>query len=159
MKAYNNELQDNEILSNFIADARNAGEMIDRYNRNQIYNVNGKLDPEVLAKACPDLRIVMIEAPWFTNDKDDKVEETIVTMRYENGDRYKDNWSCSGAKHSGQGTSSNDYGYAGRNLDLIMEGCTFVFGDNSTSDHMTLTRDSVPTNYLNIKVNIASSEN
>ena len=161
MKAYDNELQDNEILSNFIADARNAGEMIDRHNRNQIYNVNGKLDPEVLAKACPDLRIVMIEAPWFTNDKDNKVEGTTVTMRYENGDRYLDNWTCVNARHSGQGTSSNDYGYAGRNLDLIMndDNSLFTFGDNTTGKTITLTRDSVPVDYLNIKVNIASSEN
>lgn len=161
MKAYDNELQDNEILSNFIADARNAGEMINRYNRNQIYNVNGKLDPEVLAKACPDLRIVMIEAPWFTNDKDNKVEGTTVTMRYENGDRYLDNWTCVNARHSGQGTSSNDYGYAGRNLDLIMndDNSLFTFGDNTTGKTITLTRDSVPVDYLNIKVNIASSEN
>jgi hypothetical protein len=114
-----------------------------------------------LAKACPDLRIIMLEAPQFTTDKDDKVEGTTVTMRYENGDRYLDNWTCVNAKHSGQGTSSNDYGYAGRNLDLIMneDNSLFTFGDNTTGKKITLTRKSVPTDYLNIKVNIASSEN
>ena len=161
MKAYTRSLSDSDILANFIADARNADEMISRYNRNQIYNENGLLTPEVLAEKCPDLRIIMIDAPWFTNDKDNKVEDTIVRMIYKNGDRILDNWTCTGAKHSGQGTSSNEYGYAGRNIDLIMDGDSslFTLGDGTTSKTITLTRDSVPTDYLNVKVNIASSEN
>lgn len=65
-------------------------------------------------------------------------------------------------KHSGQGTSSNEYGYSGRNLDLIMNGSDteFTFGDGvTTGKTITLTRDSTPTDYLNIKVNVASSDN
>lgn len=162
MKAYSTSLTDRGILSNFIADARNADEMIARYNRNQIYDENGLLTPEVLAEKCPDLRIIMVDAPWFTNDKKNKVSDTTVTMIYKNGDPVLDNWTCTGAQHSGQGTSSNEYGYAGRNIDLIMNKDTslFTLGDGvTTSKTITLTRDSVPTNYLNCKVNIASSEN
>lgn len=161
MKAYSTSLSDRDILNNFIADARSAEEMIDRYKRNQIYK-DGALNPEYLAEVCPDLRIIMVDAPWFTNDKDNKVDDTNVTMIYKNGDPILDNWTCTGAKHSGQGTSSNEYGYAGRNLDLIMDTDTslFTLGDGkTTSSTITLTRDSVPTNYLNCKVNIASSEN
>lgn len=161
MKAYTRSLSDSEILSNFIADARNADEMIDRYNRNQIYDENNALTPEVLAEKCPDLRIIMIDAPWFTNDKDNKVDDTTIRMIYKNGDPVLDNWICTGARHSGQGTSSNEYGYAGRNIDLIMDRDTSLFelGDGTTSKTITLTRSSVPTDYLNVKVNIASSEN
>lgn len=162
MKAYSTSLSDRGILSNFIADARNADEMIARYNRNQIYDENGLLTPQVLAEKCPDLRIIMVDAPWFTNDKGNKVDDTNITMIYKNGDPILDNWTCTGARHSGQGTSSNEYGYAGRNLDLIMDRDTslFTLGDGvTTSKTITLTRDSVPTDYLNVKVNIASSEN
>ena len=162
MKAYSNSLNDREILSNFIADARNADEMIDRYMRNQIYDENGSLTPETLAEKCPDLRIIMIDAPWFTNDKKNKVADTIITMKYKNGDPIQDNWTCTGALHSGQGTSSNAYGYSGRNLELIMDkdASLFTMGDGLTTQKtITLTRDSVPTDYLNVKVNIASSEN
>lgn len=161
MKAYTKSLSDREILANFIADARNATEMIARYDRNQIYDENNMLSPEVLAEKCPDLRIITIDAPWFTNDKDNKVEDTVVRMIYKNGDPILDNWTCNNAKHSGQGTSSNEYGYAGRNIDLIMDGdsALFTLGDGSTSKTITLTRTSVPTDYLNVKVNIASSEN
>lgn len=167
MKAYDTSLTDKEILSNFIADARNADEMIARYERNDIYDENGALTPEVLAEKCPDLRIIMIDAPWFTNDKDDKVSGTTVRQIYKGGDPIYDNWTCTGAKHSGQGTSSNKYGYAGRNLRLIMneDESLFTFngtdenGDPITGKTVTLGKDSVPNAYWNIKVNIASSEN
>ena len=162
MKAYSNSLSDSDILSNFIADARNADEMVSRYNRNQIYDENGLLDPYVLAEKCPDLRVILVDAPWFTNDKSNKVDDTIITMIYKNGDPVLDNWVCTGARHSGQGTSSNEYGYSGRNMDLIMDGdsALFTLGDGTTtSKTISLTRDSVPTDYLNVKVNIASSEN
>lgn len=162
MKAYSASLSDRDILSNFIADARNAEEMIARHNRNQIYDENGVLNPEILAEKCSDLRVILVDAPWFTNDKSNKVDGTTIRMIYKNGDPVLDNWTCTGAKHSGQGTSSNEYGYAGRNLDLIMDGDTalFTLGDGvTTSKTITLTRDSVPTDYLNVKVNIASSEN
>lgn len=162
MKAYSASLSDRDVQSNFIADARNAEEMISRHNRNQIYDENSALTPEGLAEKCPDLRIIIVDAPWFTNDKSNKVDDTTITMIYKNGDSVLDNWTCTGAKHSGQGTSSNEYGYSGRNLDLIMDGddALFAFGDGETTGKtMTLTRNSVPTDYLNIKVNVASSDN
>ena len=167
MKAYDTSLTDKEILTNFIADARNADEMIARYNRNQIYDENNALTPETLAEKCPDLRIIMIDAPWFTNDKDDKVGGTTIRQIYKGGDAVLDNWTCTGAKHSGQGTSSNKYGYAGRNLRLIMNEDESLFTFNGTNEDgspitgktITLTRNSVPNAFYNIKVNIASSEN
>lgn len=161
MKAYSSSLSDKDILNNFIADARNAEEMINRHDRNQIYK-EGKLDPEYLAEVCPDLRIIMLDTPWFTNDKDNKINDTNVTMIYKNGDPILDNWTCTGAQHRGQGTSSNEYGYSSRNIDLVMDTDTslFTLGDGkTTSSTITLTRNSVPTDYLNVKVNVASSEN
>ena len=166
-KVYNAQLTDRGILSNFIADARNAEEMIARYNRNQIYDENNALTPETLAEKCPQLRIIMIDAPHFTNNKSDKVTETTIRCIYKNGDSVLDNWTAYNCMHSGQGTTSNEYGAAGRNLDLIMnksgvDGVDpyIVLGDDITqTDKVSLTRDSVEVNYFNVKVNIASSEN
>lgn len=161
LKAYNTSLTNTDILNNFIADARSADEMITRYNRNQIYNENHKLTPESLAEKCPWLRVYKLSAPKFTNNKSEKIKNTTIQQIYKNGDPVLDNWICYKAQHSGQGTSSNNYGAAGRNLDFIMNkgDAYFELGDGSTADTITLTRESVPVAYLNAKVNIASSNN
>ncbi len=178
MKAYSISLTDTDIKNNFIADARNADEIIARYNRNNIYNEDGKListsasgdfSVDALMKAAPDLRYIFLEVPQFTNDKDNKIDGCTVHFRYPAGTRPQDNWTCTGVRHRGQGTSSNLYGYAGRNIDLCMDRDESLFtwtdvdedGKPITveSSTITLTDTSVPTDYLNIKVNIASSEN
>lgn len=168
-KVYNKSLSDKDILNNFIADARSAEEMIARYDRNQIYK-EGVLDPDYLAEVCPQLRIIKLEVPWFTNDKDDKVydasRQSIVECVYKGGDPIYDNWVAYDIVHSGQGTSSNNYGPAGRNLDLILKPYKeygnapyIILGDGSRVNKVSLTRESIPVNYFNVKVNIASSEN
>ena len=170
-KVYNTSLTNTEILSNFIADARSVDDMISRYNRNQIYDKNNKLTAETLAEKCPWLRVYKVEAPYFTNNKKDKVPGTTITQIYKNGDPVLDNWVCYDAQHSGQGTSSNNYGASGRNLDFIMNKSGvkdslgndikphFILGDGSRATKISMTRNSVPVAYLNAKVNIASSNN
>ena len=167
-KVYNRSLSTSEILKNFIADARTADEMLARHNRNQIYDENQKLTAEVLADKCPWLRVYKISAPHFTNNKSDKVSDTTIQQIYRGGDPILDNWIAHNAQHSGQGTSSNNYGAAGRNLDFIMNKSNsyFELGDGTTQDdngnpikEITLSRTSVPVAYLNAKVNIASSNN
>ena len=164
-KMYNTSLTDRGVLSNFIADARNAEEMIRRYDRNQIYNENQELTPEILAEKCPWLRVYIVSAPYFTNKKSDKVPYTTIRQIYKDGDPILDNWVCYDCSHSGQGTSSDNYGASARNLDFIMnksqrEGVKpyFILGDGKTrADKVSLTRTSIPNAYFNFKANVASS--
>lgn len=185
-KAYRKALTSKEVLNNFITDARSASEMLKRYNRNQIYNeaVNdlnvstgySEAYIEHFAKQCPDLRVILLSAPRFTKSKSDKVPNSITRQIYTNGREVEDNWTVYNMMHSGQGTSSNLYGAAGRNLDLIMNKKNddqnsenygkypwIEFSDGTVLEgkdlKLNLTKTSVPINYLNIKVNIASSEN
>ena len=174
MKAYKTSLTDEDIMSNFISDARNADEKIKRYNKNQIYNEDGKIvstsasgdfNADALMKAAPELRYIFLEVPYFTTGKNIKIDGCSVYYRYPAGKRPEDNWDCTGMRHRGQGTSSDSYGSSGRNVDLCMDRSTSLFtwtdenGEIVESSTITLTDTSYPTDYLNIKVNIASSEN
>lgn len=157
MKSYMMNLTDDEILDNFIADAKNAEEMIERYTRNDITDVSGELNPDLLAEKCPDLRIIKISAPTFTTGKKNEVPNTTIQHIYKNGRAVEDNWTATGF-HKGQGTSSNAYGESGRNIDIDCSG-GFTFGDESTGSKYAFTENSVGEKYFNIKVNVASSEN
>ena len=169
MKGYNASLSGKDVMDNFIADAPSGEEMYSRYIRNQIYDSDGYLTPESMVDLCSrerlNLRIIKIEAEHFTNNKENTVPNTTVTCIYPNGDAVLDNWTVTGAGHSGQGTTSNKYGVSGRNIDLKFntDNAVVTFNDGSQSApgkvKISLTRDSVPVNYFNIKVNIASSEN
>lgn len=163
-KCYSTSLSHRQILTNFISDARTSDELLDRFKRNQIYTENHVLTPESVAKACPHLRVYKLEAPWFTTGKDKKfhVSGTTIQQIYKDGDKVLDNWTCYDCTHGGQGTTSDDYGAAGRNLDFIMntDSSYFILGDGKTrTDKISLTRTSIPVNYLTLKVNIASSNN
>lgn len=169
-KVYNTSLSNVNILNNFIADARTAEEMVNRYRRNQIYDENNKLTPESLAAKCPWLRVIKISAPKFTSSKKDDIPNSTIQQIYGQG-RASDNWVAYNAVHSGQGTSSDNYGAAGRNIDLkirviedkngnpINSNPYFLLSDNSIVDKVSLTDTSIPVDYFNIKVNIASSNN
>ena len=169
-KIYNTSLAAETILKNFIADARTPSEMVARFERNRIYDENETLTPMSVAESCPWLRVITISAPRFTNSKSDNIPETTIQQIYKQGGNT-DNWVAYNAVHSGQGTSSNNYGAAGRNLDLkvrvikddndiaINSNPYFVLADGTVVDKVPLTANSVPVDYFNIKVNIASSNN
>lgn len=168
MKVYERYLTDKEVLNNFIADARSGAEMARRYVKNDIYPIENKqkITPESVAAACPDLKVYIVSAPYFTNDKGDKVENTTIQQIHNTGTKEKpvydlsENWTATSAIHNGQGTSSNEYGYSGRNLEFDLKNATIILNDNITEvNEIQLSPTSYPTNYLNFKINIASSEN
>ena len=205
MKLYSTALSSESVMRNFIADAPDSSEMVNRYNRNSIYYNSetgkytpyqvaggGKLDPIKLAEKCKDLRVLMLECPTFTTSKKDFIKNSNLRCIYKNGDPYWDNWYFENGYHAGQGTTSDKYGVAGRNVDFLfnvdgvhhpsdkittvdpnyISAVTFGYGTDAAHKYttvdandindparVTLTRTSIPNNFFNFKVNIASSEN
>ena len=161
MKSYNRCLSDDEVLANFIADAPSSTEMISRYTRNQIIDPNKtEIDPEYLAKACPGLRVITIEAPRFTNGKKDEVKNAKFTMTWTGSNRKNPKLDTQTATGSfkGQGTSSDHYGLAARNVDIKCSG-GFQFSDGTSNSKYAYDDNTIAENYFNIKLNVASSEN
>lgn len=232
LRIYNKSLATNEILQNFIADGSNIDEKVNRYNRNSIYwdptqndgqgayfpspSPTATLDPIKLAEVMPNVKVLMLDTPVFTTSKKDFVKNsTLRCIHAEGGNVYRsrgdaDNWLFTNGFHSGQGTTSDNYGQSARNVDFLFEvdgehwptksknmagykpsdypdykSTVYVGKDASTWNAQTstweparepetnekcddwkgdnckvaLTETSVPNNYFNLKVNVASSEN
>ena len=116
---YDFALQPKEILTNFIADAKNSKEMIDRYSRNNIYDDNGEID---LDKLPTTMKYTIISSERFTTSKKDKVPCDIVHV--DKSDSSK-SFTSQNAIFKVQGTSSAAYGEAAFNVDIeFKEGFT-----------------------------------
>jgi len=158
MKMYNNSLSRFEILDNFIADCTDVDELVDRAERNDVYSNSGEIDMNKLAIANPNLRIIHITASRMTTSKEDSLTCNIEHILSSGGDT--DNWSATGAKFKAQGTSSLQYGLSALNLDIDLSGASeWVDAENNTLTSYSMTNNSIPVDYFNLKANVASSEN
>ena len=135
LKIYSVSLSTEAIMRNFIADSRNSTTMLARYDRNSIYynretntytpySGEGILDPEKLAKVIPNVKVLMLDTDHFTTSKKTFVKANLRCIHAPGGslypgDEYYDNWYFEYGWHSGQGTTSDNYGNAGRNVDFL----------------------------------------
>lgn len=168
----------NEIFEDYLADYLKTNEIKDIFDKNNFLDGSGNIKYDALATACPDLRILLITCERFTKDKKDKVKKCTVQHILTNG-RPEDNWTAKNVSVKGQGTSSNAYGTSARNIDIELlpedetgyalsyiekvDGSEVVRGANTygmtAPDLENNIPGSIPVNYFNIKVNVASSEN
>ena len=158
LKMYDTCLTRYDILDNFIADCSDPDEMIDRYERNDIFSAGNVVDINALANASPKLRIIRISADRLTTGKEDPVTTKIEHI-YRNGG-IADNWTAISAKHKAQGTSSLGYALAALNLDIDMANASsWADAEGEPVTSYAMTENSIPVTYFNIKLNVASSEN
>ena len=179
IKAYPTYATNNEEVSNFIMDAPNTSQMVQRYNRNNILT-DGEVDYNKLASLNPDLRILLLDLESMTHGKEDTDEVLAHTVRYiHRGGGDSDCFTISNCGVKVQGTSSVGYLESAGNLDInfkygrqvynteVTTG-EIIFDDGTHSQKgysMTniqtdkLTKVSIPVDYMNVKVNVASSEN
>ncbi|MBP3412659.1 MAG: hypothetical protein J6K89_05305 [Oscillospiraceae bacterium] len=154
IRMYDNSLTRYDILANYIADAGTTEEMIARYERNDIYNTGGTLSLSKLRDANPDLRILHISAGDMTTSKTHEVS-CSVELSHKNGRGF----TASKVTMKAQGTSSLEYGLAALNLDLDFSEADWRDDKGNTITSFSMEEHSIPVNYFNIKLNVASSEN
>ena len=166
VKYYPFALNRNDHITNFIADAPNAVEMIRRYNRNNILDEAGDIDYNLLARNNRDCRVWLYDIDRMTTAKDDKVKVNTFQQIWEGGGQYFQ-MTGTNAKLSVQGTSSVNYrkGAANTDINFDVEGATLVDGngnnllaDGLAQKGLKINEDSLPITYANTKVNFASCE-
>ena len=187
VKVYEKELSDKEIMQNYYADAFDGVTAYQRYNDNNILDESDEINIELLKQKYPELRILMIDCKdvWSNGKKD--YREAYVEHYYPNG-RLKDNWKAN-VSIAIQGTSSVEYLTSAGNFDIDFKckklenprekGLKYLYnGLFLTKEELAaesgvnqeevaelleteyaMTDNSIPVNYINVKVNVASSEN
>ena len=172
IKAYPTYMTNDNELSNFIMDAPNANEMVDRFERNDVLNESGEVDWQKLARQNPDLHVLLLDMNRMTTGKkDNAVAYSVRHICNTLGQSYS--FTVNNVQVTVQGTSSVGYLESAGNMDLnFKNGRTFTsdnvsyttgaiqYDDGTTSTKgYSMTPNSIPVDYLNVKVNVASSEN
>ncbi len=153
IRVYNAQLTTQQMIQNYVSCGNTTQEKVRRYSTNTIVDSSDRISVEALHLAAPTLTIVQIFAPRMTTSKEDPVPaditiqdgSTILELSAASGPETED-----GTVFKVQGTSSAAYGRSSYNLDIDFKG---------TGKKYKISESSIPVNYLNIKVNVASSEN
>ena len=118
VKFYQKSIEMQNHVDNFIMDAPNSVEMMERYARNDILDdTTQEIDYEKLADRNKDLRIYLYDIPYLTLNKikKDPVANCKFQQIWRNGDVY---YQLTGNCIMGiQGTSSYNYRYGAANTD------------------------------------------
>lgn len=153
IRTYNIALSKRDMIQNYVSNGSNTTEKVSRYVQNTILNQNDKITKAALHAAAPNLTLIELQMPRMTYNKKDNVPATVIitdgatelvlppATRADSDD---------GTVVKVQGTSSAAYGRSAYNLDIDFKNTDFKY---------KLSEDAIAVNYLNIKVNVASSEN
>lgn len=155
---YTRDLTDEERLANYIADGANTAEILDRRNRNDIYDSTGSIDVEKCAAKNPDCHHIVISAERMTKGKKDEVKANFRHIFKGGGAEHQ--WTASGSMFV-QGTSSVEHAEtAGPNLNIYYpDGITLADGTVVADGYAMNGRDkSIPVLELCYKKNIASED-
>ena len=149
IRVYNNSLTRHQILDNWIADTQNGQLMLDRYSRNQIYNIYGNV---TIDKLPVDLPYLIIEAPVLPQYKGDK---KTCSGRYVDVMDSSKSFTFSNAQCDVQGTSSQYYFV--KNYKIKFKN-GFIDENGVQYDDYKLNDNAIPTNTFTFKADVASSE-
>lgn len=161
-KLYNRTLTPFEILNNYVMDAPTVTEKNLRYVRNNIFN--DEHDAIDVSKLTTPYMIITVDSNYdyiFPTQKLKNRSNPPIRGDIEYFDPSQagggKNWICRNAGIGMQGTSSAAYGAAALNLDIDLQN-GLEYANGVTEYSFKLSENSLPVDYFNLKVDVASSE-
>ena len=149
IRVYDNDLSRQQILDNWIADTQDVNQMLNRYQRNRIYDEYGNIVVDKLPTDLPYMILQCVELPQYKGDK------KTVSGSYVDPLNPTKCFTFTDAQFDVQGTSSQYYerkNYKGK----FKNG--FVLPSGVTVKSFQMRDDSIPVSTFCFKADVASSE-
>ena len=149
IRIYDNNLNRNQILDNWIADTQNVALMLQRYEHNNVYDEYGSI---VIDKLPNDLPYMILSGPALPQKKKDAKN---CDGMYVDPSNPSKSFTFTGASVDVQGTSSQFY--ARKNYKIKFNG---GFDMTQSGEHVTKysINNGIPTKTFTFKADVASSE-
>ena len=148
IRVYDTNLTRHQLLNNWIADTQIVEDMLERYNRNNIFDEYGNIVIDRLPNYLPYLILTAPELPQYKGDK------KTVTGSYVDPLHPEKSFTFTGASANVQGTSSQYYARKNYKIDFKNG---FDYNGVNSSDYQ-LREDSIPEHEFTFKADVASSE-
>lgn len=152
IRVYGNNLSQYQILDNWIADTQDVEQLIERYNRNNIFDDYGNVAVDKLPSTLPYMVLEASNYEYLPQYKGDK--ERPVNGKYVDPLHSERSFTFYQAQIDVQGTSSQYY--SRKNYKLKFKNGFIVNG--VTKSTYQLRETSMPTNVFTFKADVASSE-
>lgn len=152
MRVYGNNLSQYQILDNWIADTQDIEKLLERYNRNNIFDDYGNVSIDKLPSTLPYMVLEAANYEYLPQYKGDK--ERPVSGKYVDPMWPSRSFTFYQAQIDVQGTSSQYY--SRKNYKIKFKNGFIIEG--VTTNAYQLRPTSMPTNTFTFKADVASSE-
>ena len=148
IRVYDNDLNQYQMLDNFIGDLDDYDKALAIYNRNQVYNDYGDITYQKVLERLPCL---IFEGPLPTYKGDKKTNKVYFTDLQE----PRRSFSCENVQNDVQGTSSQYY--PRKNWKFKVKADITYTESGRTSPTYALRANSIPVNAFCVKADFAES--
>lgn len=150
IRIYDNNLTRTQILNNWIADTQDVTELLDRYQRNSVYDEYGSIVISKLPSSLPYMIITAEELPQYKGDK------KTVSVSYVDPVDGSKSFTAEGVEANVQGTSSQYYPRKNYKM-KYKKGFDLTQSGTHVSKY-ALRTGQIEVNTFTMKADVASSE-
>ena len=147
MRVYDNNLNQYQILDNYIADMDDTGKKIELYEKNQVYDSYGNINYIRVLQQIPCMTLIG-DLPAYKGDK------KTISVRYENLQEPEKSFTATGCQIDVQGTSSQYY--PRKNYKTNFKG-GFTLADGTFTKKYQLNNSVLPASVFCEKADFAES--